>query len=200
MRAPFPKHARMTSRGRIGRRDALKGGLCLGLGVTLAPALAFAQALPESLRPREGDLLVKAADAGAQPLGVSDIEPGRRQTLAWAMDPVTGVVRKGSRLNLVLLVRLATEALSEVTRARSADGVVAYTAICTHTGCEVEDWDAEAQLLYCGCHSSAFDPKDDARVIEGPAPRMLPALPLRVVDGRLVVAGPFTSRIGFESV
>jgi hypothetical protein len=27
---------------------------------------------------------------------------------------------------------------------------------------------------------------------------MLPALPLKVVDGKLVVARPFTARVGFE--
>jgi Rieske Fe-S protein len=81
----------------------------------------------------------------------------------------------------------------------AADGVVAYTAICTHSGCEVVDWLADERLLYCSCHSSKFDPKDGARVVDGPAPRSLPALPLKVVDGRLVVAKPFTSRVGFES-
>jgi len=44
-----------------------------------------------------------------------------------------------------------------------------------------------------------FDPKDGARVVDGPAPRGLPALPLKVVEGKLVVAGPFTARVGFET-
>ena len=35
-------------------------------------------------------------------------------------------------------------------------------------------------------------------VVDGPAPRMLPALPLKIVDGKLVVAKPFTARVGFE--
>ena len=43
-----------------------------------------------------------------------------------------------------------------------------------------------------------FDPKDGGRVVEGPAPRMLPALPLKVVDAKLVVAKPFTAAVGFE--
>jgi len=33
-------------------------------------------------------------------------------------------------------------------------------------------------------------------VIDGPAPRALAALPLKVVDGKLVVAKPFTARVG----
>jgi len=35
-------------------------------------------------------------------------------------------------------------------------------------------------------------------VVDGPAPRPLPALPLKIVDGALVVARPFTSPVGFE--
>jgi hypothetical protein len=35
-------------------------------------------------------------------------------------------------------------------------------------------------------------------VVDGPAPRVLPALPLKIVDTKLVVAAPFTARIYFE--
>ena len=104
----------------------------------------------------------------------------------------------GSRLNRILLVRLDPEKLSPETRSRAAEGVVAYTAICTHTGCEVIDWLSDEQLLHCPCHYTKFDPKDGARVVDGPAPRPLPALPLQIVDGRLAVAKPFTTRVGFE--
>lgn len=173
--------------------------MCLGIGLTLSPAVALAQADPAARRPQKDDLLVRSGDAGATPLIPDDIKRGEIQTLAWAMDPKDGTVRSGSRLNLVLLLRLDPERLSPETRSRSADGIVGYTAICTHTGCEVEEWEAEAQLLYCGCHASMFDPKDGARVVDGPAPRVLPALPLKVVDGRLVVADGFTARVGFQT-
>jgi len=36
-------------------------------------------------------------------------------------------------------------------------------------------------------------------VMGGPAPRRLPALPVKVVDGQLVVAGVFTGRVGATS-
>jgi Rieske Fe-S protein len=35
-------------------------------------------------------------------------------------------------------------------------------------------------------------------VVDGPAPRPLPALPLAVADGKLVVAAPFTTRVSFD--
>ena len=47
-------------------------------------------------------------------------------------------------------------------------------------------------MLECACHFSIFDPKDGGKVVDGPAPRVLPALPLKIVDGHLVVARPFT--------
>lgn len=186
---------------RIGRRMVIKRGmsLSLGVGLGLAPTLALAQEDPASIRPQEGDLLIKASASSLKPLTPDDIPLGAVQTMAWAMDPMDNTVRSRSRLNLVLLLRLDAEKLSPDTRSRAADGVVAYTAICTHSGCEVEEWLADDQLLYCSCHSSKFDPKDGARVVEGPAPRMLPALPLELLNGKLVVAKPFTARVGFES-
>lgn len=114
------------------------------------------------------------------------------------MDPATRTVRNGSRFNALILLRLDDAALTVATRARAADGVLAYTAICTHSGCDVDGWIAERLVLSCSCHESEFDPKDAARVLGGPAPRVLPALPLKIVDGTLVVARPFTSRVGFD--
>lgn len=181
----------------VGRRAMMKAGFGLGLGLCLTPALG--QEDPASIRPKEGDLLVKIGDSSATPLTVDDIPTGAIQTMAWAMDPATRIVRSGSRLNQVMLLRLDAGKLTATTRSRAADGVVAYTAICTHTGCNVDDWVADEQLLACSCHHSVFDPKDGAKVVDGPAPRMLPALPLTLLDGKLVVAKPFTARVGFES-
>ena len=182
----------------MARRAVLKGGLGLGIGLSLAPAVALGQDDPAALRPKEGDLLVKEGDAARKPLTPDDLAIGAAQTMAWAMDPIDRTVRSGSRLNRVLLIRLDAGTLNPETRARAADGVVAYTAICTHTGCEVVEWLAGEGVLHCPCHFSKFNPSDGARVVDGPAPRPLPALPLALVDGRLVVAKPFTSRVGFR--
>lgn len=185
---------------RVGRRTFLKGGVCLGLGLSVAPcSVEAAQTDAASLRPKEGDLFVKVGDSNLTPLRPDDILADAAQTAAWAMDPADHTVRSGSRLNRVLLVRIAIDAASPETRARAADGVVAFTAICPHTGCDVTEWLADEKVLYCPCHFSKFDPRDGARVVDGPAPRPLPALPLGVGDGKLVVAKPFTTRVGFET-
>jgi rieske iron-sulfur protein len=57
-------------------------------------------------------------------------------------------------------------------------------------------WVAEQKVFECSCHYSHYDPREGAAVIDGPAPRALAALPLKVADGKLVVAKPFTARVG----
>ena len=180
------------------RRQLLKCALGAGVGLIAAPHAAFSQDALVSGRPKPGDLLVKVGDSTTKPLTPDDIPTGAMQTMAWAMDATDGTVRSASRLGRVLLLRLAADTFSPETLSRAADGVVAYTAICTHTGCEVIEWLATEQLLQCPCHYSKFDPKDGARVVDGPAPRTLPALPLALANGKIVVAQPFTTRVGFE--
>jgi rieske iron-sulfur protein len=180
--------------GRIGRRAALE----LGLSLVLAPHLALAQSEPARERPREGDLLVAVGAAAPEPLTPDDLTLGDKQSFAWPMEPAGGTVRSGSRLNKVLLLRLDPDGFDTETREHAAEGVVGYSAICTHTGCDVINWDSNRRLLECPCHYSFYDPKDAAKVVSGPAPRRLPALPLKIVDGRLVVAKPFTGRAGFQ--
>ena len=188
-----PPAAACALSARCTRRGLLIGAAGLALRCT---ALDAAQDAPTA-RPAAGDVLVKVGDATATPLTLADVVAGAAPTMAWPMSPDERTPRSGSRLNRIALVRLDPGALAQRTGARAADGVVAYSAVCTHTGCEVGEFLAEEQVLYCECHQSKFDPRDDARVVDGPAPRNLPALPLRVVEGRLVVAAPFTARPGF---
>jgi rieske iron-sulfur protein len=186
----------LAASSEVDRRAVLKGALALMFIHTTQTARG--QEDPAAARPKEGDLLIRVGDASATPLTPDDIPLDAMQTMAWAIDAKDRTVRSGSRLNRILLVRFDPAKLSAETRLRAADGVVAYTAICTHTGCEVIDWLPDEQLLHCPCHYSRFDPKDGARVVDGPAPRTLPALPLQVVEGRLAVAKPFITRVGFE--
>ena len=181
---------------RIRRRTAIELGLCL----VLAPRVVCGQTDAKRERPREGDLLVAIGGTTPEPLKPDDVPPSGKLTMAWPLDPTDNTVRDGSRLNKVLLLRLDLEAFDPVTRDRAAEGVVAYSAICTHAGCDVIVWHPESQHLECPCHDSQFDPAAAAKVVGGPAPRPLPALPLRIADGRLVVAKPLTARAGFQQM
>jgi Rieske Fe-S protein len=129
---------------------------------------------------------------------VEDLAIGGPQVQAYPVDPKTGVVRDGSRLNLVILVRLDPAGLSEETRGHAANGVVAYSGVCTHQGCPVIMWSTERNALFCSCHGAIYDPKNGAEVLDGPAPRRLAALPLKIENGALTVAAPFSGRVGSQ--
>ncbi len=192
--------AKLASYQPINRRNAIKLALGLALAVELAPRVEAADDDARSLRPQPGDQLVfSEGERHGAVISAADIQIDRPQLHALPLDPRSGLIRDGSRLNKILLVRLLPESLSEDTRRRSVDGVVAYSAICTHQGCEVGAWDAESRNLWCACHDSKYDPKDGARVTGGPAPRRLATLPLKNVDGMLTVAASFTGPVGFQN-
>ncbi|MGH7153034.1 MAG: ubiquinol-cytochrome c reductase iron-sulfur subunit [Acetobacteraceae bacterium] len=163
---------------------------------------AHADTTPDPARnklPQPGDFLVPAdTDNETVPIKPGDLKLGDDPVLAWAFDPKAKVPRDASRLNQVLLMRFDPASLSVAERARAADGVVVYSAICTHQGCTVTDWITARQVLQCPCHQSEYDPRKGAQVMGGPAPRPLPALPVKLVADVLVVSAPFTDRIGGE--
>jgi rieske iron-sulfur protein len=123
-------------------------------------------------RPKEATCWIDVTAAAApEPLKPDDLPLGGKQTLAWPMDPETKTLRNGSRLNKVLLLRLDPEGFDAETKQRAAYGVVGYSAICPHTGCDVINWHPDRQLLECPCHFSIYDPKEEANVVSGPSPR-----------------------------
>ena len=60
---------------------------------------------------------------------------------------------------------------------RDGDQVKALSATCTHLGCQVR-WDHEGKRFRCPCHGGAYDAH--GRVIEGPPPRPLDTIDVRV--------------------
>ena len=152
-------------------------------------------------RPQKGDVLVYSEgeheDEVIQP---GDLKLGGPPLSAWPKDPKSSVIRKGSRLNEIVLVRLDPSELDDASRSRSADGIVAYSRVCSHAGCPVSEWVksdvGEKDVLKCPCHNSEFNPRESAQVVFGPAPRRLAALPLSIADGSLMVAGAFVGKVG----
>jgi rieske iron-sulfur protein len=180
------------------RRALLKGALAAGLTTAFAEPAPAAD--PKANRPQAGDLFVFFSGPRAgQLISPSDLAVGAAPVLAWPMEAASRTVRDGSRLALVLLVRLDEASLDDATRGRATEGIVAYAASCTHALCPVSGWKAEQQVLWCPCHNSEFDPRNGAKVVFGPAPRPLPGLPLRMADGALMAAGTFLGRVGHTS-
>jgi Rieske Fe-S protein len=175
------------------RRDAMKAAIAVT--VMLGSGLRGAQASePAELPPQPGDRLVRMDDEGTpQPLKAADIPLASKPVRALPFAATDALVRDGSRLGRVILMRFDPASLDDETRARSADGVLAYSAVCTHQGCEVSEWDANGGAMFCFCHFSKFDPLKAGAVTAGPAGRALPWLPLKSENGELVVAGAFSS-------
>jgi Rieske Fe-S protein len=106
-------------------------------------------------------------------------------------------------LNEVLVARLDPAELDDETRSRAADGIVAYSAICSHAGCPVTGWlkgaAGDNDVFKCLCHNSEFDPRHSAEVVFGPALRRLAALPLTTAGGSLTVAATFVGKVGQQA-
>lgn len=178
------------------RRTVLHG--CCGLALALHARARADETDAASAPPQAGDRLVFAfGDRAGQTIAPADVALDAQQILAYPFDPSAQRARDGTRLNQLAVVRVALERLTPATLARSADGVVAYSGVCTHTGCDVTDWRGAERRFKCPCHESEFDPADAARVVGGPAPLPLAALPLTVEGDALVVAGPFEGYVGF---
>ena len=152
-------------------------------------------------RPQKGDLLVfSEGDQEGKPVTSADLPRGGPPVHAWPKDPKTSVVRSASRLNEILIIRLDPAEFDEQTRTRAIDGIIAYSAICSHAGCPVTAWVksdvGDKEVFKCMCHNSEYDPRAGAQVVFGPAPRRLAALPLALADGSLSVAGNFVGKVG----
>ena len=162
-----------------------------------SPASAADGDDPRKMRAQAGDQLAfKLGERKDEIISLADVTYGAKPIVAYPYDPVDGVLRRGSRLNQIIVVRLAEDGYTDEVRARAVDGVIAYTAICSHMNCPVTGWHPEHQLFICPCHETHYDPKNGARVVSGPAKRALAALPLTVTDGVLTAAAGLTGRVG----
>jgi ubiquinol-cytochrome c reductase iron-sulfur subunit len=184
----------------FGRRRLL-GGLLASAGAAFAAALVFPI---RSLGPRPGKGFKRTAYAGGgKRLVTADGAPVRVESLP--LDGVVTVWPEGHTRDAdapTLLIRTRPTQRFRPRRGREAwtiEGVVAYSKLCTHVGCPVGLYQAEAGLLLCPCHQSTFDVLDGARPVFGPAARALPQLPLgRNEQGELIALGDFSSPVGAE--
>jgi ubiquinol-cytochrome c reductase iron-sulfur subunit len=85
-----------------------------------------------------------------------------------------------------------------------ANGILAYSRICTHAGCAITLYraplfqpDEPKPALVCPCHYSTFDPATGGTVTFGPAGRNLPLLPVyKDSSGYLRARGNFNGPVG----
>ncbi|MDM7324634.1 MAG: Rieske 2Fe-2S domain-containing protein [Thermus sp.] len=189
------------------RRLFLKTAIGTGIGLSLVSAFYVGASLrpkvevtPEKEPLKPGDILVYAQGGGAaKPIRLEELKPGDPFLLAYPMDPKTEVVKSGEAKNTILVVRYNPEELSPEVAQHAVEGVVAFSAVCTHLGCIVSQWIADKKAGLCPCHGGVFDFAHGAKVIAGPPPRPVPQLPLKVEGGVLVAAGEFLGEVGVKA-
>ncbi|GHF32270.1 MULTISPECIES: cytochrome bc1 complex Rieske iron-sulfur subunit [Streptomyces] len=98
----------------------------------------------------------------------------------------------------LMIVRLRPENIKDKRELDwSADGIVAFSKICTHVGCPISLYEQQTHHVLCPCHQSTFDLSDGGRVIFGPAGHALPQLRIKVNDkGFLEAMGDFAEPVG----
>jgi ubiquinol-cytochrome c reductase iron-sulfur subunit len=191
--------SRITRRRLLTTSLVVSGG-SLGLAL-LAPAASLGPVLDmESLYTtpwRRGKRLV---DEQGRLMRASDIELGTMYTAF----PEDGDREELAAPLVLVRLRAAELALPEENRGYAADGIVAFSKICTHAGCAISLYRTPLfapieprPALVCPCHYSTFDPASGGTVLFGPAGRKLPMLPLAIDrQGRLRAAGSFDEPVG----
>jgi rieske iron-sulfur protein len=189
------------------RRLFIKTAIGTGIGLSLVSAFYVGASLrpkkevsPEKEPLKAGDILVYAQGGGEpKPIRLEELKPGDPFVLAYPMDPKTKVVKSGEAKNTVLVARYSPEELSPEVAQHAVEGVVAYSAVCTHLGCIISQWLADKKAGLCPCHGGAYDFRNGAKVVAGPPPRPVPQLPLKAEDGVLVAAGEFWGEVGVKA-
>ncbi len=173
--------------------------LALGATEGLSSRAEAAAKKPSMMRPQAGDrLVIEDGHGNARAVSASELITEAQQVLVFPQCPKTGVIRSGSRFNKVMVMRLDPALMDEKTKKNSVDGVVAYSAICTHQGCDVNSFIEDKKEFFCFCHYSRFDPYKAGKVTNGPATRRLGMLPIRIEDDLIVVESGFTRKPGFK--
>ena len=155
-----------------------------------------ATVIPDGTRRRFFELMIKAS-AGviglslAVPLVGYLISPAfKRRAQQWVDVAAAEELSPGvpKQLEYVATVQdgyLEAKTQKAVWAVKQPNGeVTAFAPMCTHLGCGYH-WDGAAQQFKCPCHGSVYD--ISGRVLAGPAPRPLDALPSKVDNGRVFV-------------
>jgi ubiquinol-cytochrome c reductase iron-sulfur subunit len=188
------------SRKRLLGAGAAAAGGALGIAL-LSPAVSFGPVFDMNTfltTPwRRGRRLV---DDHGKPLRAADIEGSTFYTAF-----PEGVSKEQLSAPLVLVrLRPGELELPPHLQGYDADGILAFSKICTHAGCAISLYRAPLfapasprPALVCPCHYSTFDVAKGAQVIFGPAGRPLPMLPLMIdARGDLRAAGNFDGPVG----
>jgi ubiquinol-cytochrome c reductase iron-sulfur subunit len=181
----------------IARRPLLRRSLLLAAGVVGLPGVV----LLRSLGPRpKGELAHTDWTAGARM-----VDQFNNPILAAAIQPVGAFFTvfpenhtdpDSAASSAVMLINVGA-GIRPQSLAKSYNGILAYSKICTHAGCPTSLYDQQTHTLLCPCHQSQFKVLEGCKPVAGPATRSLPQLGITVDDdGYLIATGDFNEPIG----
>lgn len=154
---------------------------------------------PAKMPPQIGDeLCFPSWENAGRLVTPADVVLNSAPLVVYPRDPASQIVREKSRMNQLLLLKVDPITLDQATLRSAADGVVAFSGICTHAACAVSEWKADSRRLVCPCHGSEYAVTLHAKVVAGPAPRPLPSLPIKLSAQTFVISGPFTGKVGLK--
>ncbi len=186
----------------IARRKILKAGIGIaGISLLGAAISGFGTIKPQSSSENirkpitAGDKLVYAMGPKKGQIITVDSIKLDKGALAFPLG-------KEEHLNLIMIIHeIQSEFKAPTHLDWVVDGIVAYSAICTHMGCTV-DWHPKAQTpapyphIFCPCHQSMYNIFEGAKVVSGPAPRPLPQLPIKLSNHEILADGDFDGPVG----
>lgn len=181
------------------RRRFIHWAMGLGAAGTFLAMLSAANSLKPLVIQQAGKL-VAPGDPLVFASGPLKGQPITRESLA--VGEATLALPKGKEDvddNIILIVRARPDEMQAPSKTEwTAEGFVAYSALCTHLNCTVLST-LRAGAIYCPCHAGVFDPRRGALVVSGPPPRPLPQLPLQInAAGELIAAGGFAEPVGVQ--
>jgi len=181
------------------RRDVLKSACALA---GAAAAVSLGETLPafaaeQNGIPQVGDVFVFTdGPKRDQVVMVADIAGDAPPLTVQAKAP-SGSIREGDNCT-VLLYRGDPSKIPADLKVDTADGVMAYSAVCTHLGCMLSDWDAATKNFLCPCHDALFDPLKGGANTGGATARTLPHFPIKSEAGKIVVKEPPNGYVGVK--
>ena len=130
---------------------------------------------------------------------VDDVVLDAKPILVAAKDP-NGAVREPENC-LALLYRVDKAKLPADMAGDTIDGVVAFSAICTHQGCTMTEFHKADDLVafsgfICPCHDAIFDPLQDGKNVAGATCATLAYFPIKSDGGKITVSGEPSAQVG----
>jgi len=153
---------------RSDRRNFLRAALALGVVSAATLVLWNVGSSSPPVSPSQLTSSATPAAAVSNPIIPSTQPTGNSQPIANAasIPPDQSLTYNDPSLGPVILIHLDNGKF------------VAYSAICTHAGCQVQ-FDPSLKDIVCPCHGAVYDPYHNAQVIGGPAPYPLQNVPIQ---------------------